>query len=112
MKSMTIDGVKYVAETKDDHPYVVIRSRDAGVFAGHLESRPTETSVILKGSRRIYYWSGAATLSELSQVGVKNVTDCKFPCEIPVHEILGVYELIYATDEAKESIKSVPVWKA
>jgi len=116
MKSVLIDGVTYVQEQEqvftDLKPYVVIRSRDAGVFAGCLDSRPTETSVILKDSRRIYYWSGAATLSELSQSGVKNVKDCKFPCTIPVHEILGVCEIIHATQEARASIEGVPVWKA
>jgi hypothetical protein len=110
MESIIVNGVTYVPQNPDSN-YVVIRSRDAGVFAGYLESHENGT-VVLKNSRRIYYWDGAATLSQLSQEGVSNVKNCKFPIEIPRHTIVGVCEIIPSTEKAKASIASVPIWKA
>ena len=96
---------------KNKKPYVVVRSRDAGVFAGYLEENLGNGEVVLRESRRIYYWKGAATLSQLSQDGVKNVSECKFPMEMPRHHIIGCCEIIPATEAARLSIASVPVWK-
>ena len=96
---------------KSKSQYVVVRSKDAGVFAGYLEENLGNGEVILRDSRRIYYWKGAATLSQLSQEGVKIVSECKFPMEIPRHHIIGCCEVIPCTEEARLSIKSVPIWK-
>lgn len=89
---------------------VIVRSRDAGVFAGTLISRPSETSVILKDARRLWYWDGAATLSELATKGTSNPGACKFPAPVTSIEILGICEIIPLTDDAKKSIDAVAVW--
>lgn len=91
--------------------YVIIRSRDAGCFAGELVSRNGD-SVILKNSRRLWYWAGAASLSELAVSGTSNPKQCKFPEAIQNHEILGVIEIIDATSVGRASIEAVPVWRA
>lgn len=91
------------------NPYVIIRSANAGVFAGNLVSLKDGTAT-MKNSRRIWYWSGAASLSEMSQHGVSNPTQCKFPCEVPSHVVLGVCEVLYCAKVAEVSIKGVPVW--
>ena len=112
MNSVLIDGVEYVIkEPAIEFPWVVIRSRDAGVFMGQLV-KEENGRVELLNSRRIYYWDGAATLSQLSQEGVKNVSNCKFPQEMPTQIVLGVCEIIPATSIAVKSIKKVPVWKS
>lgn len=118
VRIISIDGVNYikesdikkVAETLDGMKYVLIRSQNAGVFAGYLKER-TGDSVILKNARRLWYWSGACSLSQLAMEGTKKVSECKFPCEVDTIEILQVIEIIDATQEAKDSIKSVPVWE-
>ena len=111
-KKITIDEKVYVpessAETLED--YVIVRSRDAGVFAGFLLERKGN-EVVLKNSRRLWYWSGAASLSQLAIDGVGNPSDCKFPCEVPVHTILGVCEVIACTEKSKKSIAGVEVWQ-
>ena len=58
--------------------YSIIRTYSAGVFAGYIKSRKGKEAVITN-ARRIWYWSGAASLSELSLKGVKNPSQCKFP---------------------------------
>jgi hypothetical protein len=108
-----VNGVRYHAEKqKDEHPWVIVRSAEAGVFFGELAERNDGNTVLLHSSRRLWYWSGAASLSELSVKGVKNPSECKFPIAVEDHEIFGVCEILQVTEEAKKSIDSVPVWSA
>ncbi len=108
---VNINGTVYVPkESKTDGmPYVIIRSGRAGVFAGNLKERDGQT-VVLLNSRRIFYWDGAASLSQLSQEGVKKPQNCKFPCEVPEHTILEVIEVLPCTEKAKKSIAEVAIW--
>ena len=90
--------------------YVIVRSADAGVFAGELVSRNGD-EVEMNNVRRLWYWDGAASLSQLSQEGVTKPEECKFPVEVPSMTILGVCEIIPCTEEARKSIGDVPDWK-
>lgn len=117
INELTINGITYVPKSqvtqpasKDGLPYVVIRSRDSGCHAGYLKSK-TGDSVVLIDSRRLWYWSGAATLSQLAMEGVKNPNKCKFPQPVTQIEVLGVCEIIQSTEEARKSIEGVIVWK-
>ena len=92
--------------------YVIIRATQAGCFAGELESRPTETSVVLVHARRLWYWCGAASLSQMAQEGVSNPCNCKFPPAVDSQEVLGVCEILDATDRCRESIEGVIPWRA
>ena len=107
------DTVKVMPKMTEN--YVVIRSDRAGVHVGELVSS-TDTvhgkEVVLKNTRRIFYWSGAATLSQLALEGVKNPNNCKFTVEIPVNNIMGVIEIIPCSAEAVANIKGVPIWKS
>lgn len=91
-------------------PYVIVRTYSAGVFAGYLEKRDGKEAIITN-ARRLWYWSGAASLSQLAMEGVKNPSDCKFPCEVDKVEVTEVIEILYCTEEARLNIKDVPVWK-
>lgn len=91
--------------------YVIIRSAQAGCFAGELISRNGDT-VVLKDSRRLWYWAGAASLSQLAVHGTSNPRGCKFPAAVPTHEILGVIEIIDATPSGRASIEGVPEWRS
>ena len=90
--------------------YVIARSESAGVFAGTVESRPSETSIILINARRLWYWDGAASLSQIALSGVTKPDNCKFPAEVPRVELLRVCEILDVTPEAQANIASVPVW--
>ncbi len=91
--------------------YVIVRTYSAGVFAGELESR-NGREVVMKNARRLWYWSGAASLSQLAMEGVKKPDECKFPCEVNRVELLEGVEILDCTEDAIKSIKSVPIWKA
>lgn len=90
--------------------YVIVRTYSAGVFAGELESRNGQ-EVVLKNARRIWYWAGAASLSQLAMEGTAKPSECKFPCPVDRVELMQAIEIIDCTAKAVESIKGVPVWQ-
>lgn len=91
--------------------YVIVRTYSAGVFAGELESRNGK-EVVLKNARRLWYWDGAASLSQLAMEGTSKPENCKFPCEVDRIELLEAIEILDVTKQAQTSIKEVKVWKA
>jgi hypothetical protein len=94
----------------EEMKYVIVRTYSAGVFAGQLESR-NGREVVLGNARRIWYWSGAASLSQLAMEGTKDPKNCKFPCEVDRVELLEAIEILDVTEKARESIKGVKVWE-
>lgn len=93
---------------------VIIRSYGAGVFYGVLnevEKAEDKYCVELLSCRRIWYWSGAASLSQLATEGVKNPKDCKFTIVVDSMVISSVIEIIPTTKEAQKNIEDVSVWK-
>jgi len=116
---ISIDGVDYVRSDSlpepaitDIGPYVIVRSGMAGVFAGSLveHDRSTQT-VVLANARRLWYWSGAASLSQLATDGVSKPNQCKFAMAVSAITIAGVIEVIPATKAARQSVESVAVWR-
>ena len=89
--------------------YVIVRTLSAGVFAGILESR-TGKEVFLSQARRIWYWEGAASLSQLAVDGTRCPKECKFPAPVNV-TLTEAIEILETTPQARKSIESVPVWQ-
>lgn len=106
-----VNGKKYKSVEDRDEEYVIVRTYSAGVFAGYLEKRDGKEGTI-RNARRLWYWSGAASLSELSVRGVSKPDECKFPCEVDKIEVTEIVEVLYCTDKAKKSIANVKEWKA
>lgn len=119
-KEITIDGVKYIpadsvatavpAKSVKGMKYCIVRTYSAGVFAGYLKSREGKEGVVVN-ARRLFYWDGAASLSQLSQEGVTKPSNCKFPCEVPEVELVEIIEVIECSETARLNIAAVPVWK-
>ena len=97
-------------EKKQKRQYVIVRAESAGCFAGNLVSQDADV-VVLDDCRRLWYWDGAASLSQLAMEGTKVPTNCKFPCETQGHKIMKVIEIIPCTAVAEKSIREVPVWE-
>ena len=89
---------------------VIIRADRAGIFFGELVSR-NGSEVKLANARRLWYWDGAASISQLAVEGTKKPNNCKFTVPVSEIEILGVIEVIPCTSEAIESIEAVKLWK-
>lgn len=121
METMTINGEEWVKKSSipentgvvaakvDGLPYKMVRTYSAGVFAGYVESLDGQHA-ILRNARRIWYWDGAASLSELATKGTSKPGNCKFPCEVNRIELTNVIELIDITETAEKSIKGVAEW--
>lgn len=93
-----------------DNRFYIVRADRAGVFFGHILER-VGSEVTMTNVRRLWYWSGACSLSQLAVDGVKNPGECKFTVIVPEMTILGVIEIIPANEAAVKSIEAVKPWK-
>lgn len=91
--------------------YYIIRADRAGVFFGHIKER-RGSEVDLTDVRRIWYWDGACSLSQLATEGTKRPDECKFTVTVPEMTVLGVIEVISCTAAAVASIMAVKEWKS
>lgn len=111
-KTVEINGIAYIQkkDRKMRENYVIVRTYSAGVFAGEQIKRNGK-EVVLKNARRLWYWKGAASLSQLAEEGVKNPESCKFPCEVSRIVLTEVVEILSVTEKAFKSLQEVKVWK-
>lgn len=95
--------------------YVIARCRDAGVHAGVLVSTDDHHTV-LRDTRRIWSWSGAASLSEIAVYGL-NPAKCsssRIGAVEPLKRLrdADICELTVCTPEGRASVEGMPVWRA
>lgn len=93
-----------------DNKWFIIRCDRAGVFFAHIAERRGDEADITD-CRRLWYWDGAASLSQMAVEGVKTPGRCKFTVTVPSMTVLGVIEVIPCSDAAVASIQGVPEWK-
>lgn len=91
--------------------YVIVRTYTAGVFAGEFVAREGQ-EVKLANARRLWYWAGAASLSELAMRGVKKPANCKFPEAVKEVILLEAIEILPVEPAAQKSIEEVTPWTA
>lgn len=90
---------------------VIVRCDRAGVFFGELVARKGQ-EVELKDARRLWYWDGAASISQIAAEGVKRPQNCKFTVTVESIVLLGTIEIIPCTENAITNINAVPAWKS
>lgn len=90
--------------------YVIVRTYSAGAFAGELVSRDGK-EVELTNARRLWYWAGAGSLSELAQTGTRKPGSCKFPVAVDRIVLTEAIEIIDVSEAGRKSIEDVPVWQ-
>lgn len=98
---------------EEKHPLlgekVIIRTYSAGAHYGTLVHKSGK-ECRLKDARRIWYWKGAASLSQLAMEGTKEPSECKFPCAVDSIDLEWI-EILSCTPTAQQSIEGVPVWE-
>jgi hypothetical protein len=117
INEIEINGIKYIpkdsisepAESFEGMKYQIVRTYSAGVFAGYLKSRNGQEGIMVK-ARRLWFWSGASSLSQLAMEGTQKPNDCKFPCEVDRVELMNIIEILDCTAKAEKSIKGVAIW--
>lgn len=88
----------------------IFRGDRSGVFYGEIASRNGQ-EVEIRNCRRLWKWSGAASLSQLALEGVKRPKDCQFTVTVPSLTITDLIEFIPCSEAACASIDGVAVWK-
>lgn len=89
---------------------VIVRGDRSGVFFGTLVAKEGQ-EVKLENCRRLWYWDGAASISQLAVDGTVNPDECKFTVTVGEIIIIDAIEIILCTDKAIRSIEDVSVWK-
>lgn len=89
---------------------VIVRADRAGVFYGVITER-NGLEVTMENVRRLWFWDGACSLSQLAVDGTAEPINCKFTVTVPSMTILGVIEIIPCSDKAIRSIEGVSEWK-
>lgn len=116
-----VNGIKYYrsnnnqqAEKAYGFPYCVIRSYGAGVFCGYVKEQKADVNgvnVTIINSRRIWYWDGACSLSQLAVEGSKDIDNCKIAMVVPIQFVANVIEIIPMSEKAKNNIEGAEIWK-
>ena len=90
--------------------YVIVRCDRAGVFAGILKEK-NGREITLEDCRRLWFWDGAASISQLSVDGTSKPKNCKFTVSVNEIVLLDAIEIIPCTEKAEKSIRGVREWK-
>lgn len=116
---ISIDGVDYVradaaklAPEANGMRYCVIRTYSAGVHIGYVAKFGSDNNpqyVKLLSSRRLHYWNGAASLSQVAIDGVGS--ESRIAMEVPEIELTDAIEVIPCSEKAAEFFKGAKVWK-
>ena len=88
---------------------VIVRGDRSGVFFGKLESKDGR-EVTLSDCRRLWYWDGANSISDIANKGVSKPDRCKFTAPVKEITLLDAIEIIKCEGEAIKNINEVPVW--
>lgn len=121
-ESIMIDEVKYVradslqekASTVDGMERCIIRSYGAGVFFGYVAEQNSElngVNITLKQAKRIHYWDGACSLTQLALEGTKAPQNCRITDAVESQFIANVIEIIPMTKKASKNLDEVKIWK-
>lgn len=97
----------------DKNKYYIIRAERAGVFMGKI-SFIDGCTIGVNSIRRLYYWKGALDVTQLAKSGVTQPKSCKFSDQLSEDDLSVITNLVEfhpMTEEAVQSINSVPVWK-
>ena len=87
---------------------VIVRTYSAGVHYGTLASREGK-EVVLTSARRIWYWEGASSLSQIAAEGCSSESKIS----VPVSEIVltEAIEVIACSESAVARLAEIKPWR-
>lgn len=109
METIIVNGHTYT-KTIEVSEFCIIRTFSAGVHFGIITRREGK-EVELRAARRIWYWDGAASLSQMAIDGVSKPENCKFSVTVPSIILTEAIEILPCTEKATKCILGVPEWK-
>lgn len=90
--------------------YYIVRGDRSGVFFGNIKERNGQ-EVLMTNVRRLWYWAGACSISQLAVDGTASPLQCKFTVTVDELLVLDAIEIDKCTEKAIKSIKEVAEWK-
>lgn len=122
INEIEINGQKYIlkdsvqnnnfAEKVEGMDFCIVRGDRSGVFFGYIKSiSEDDKQVELINSRNIYYWDGAAGISQLAEFGTNAPNNCKFTVPVRRRKLTDIIQIDYITENAAKILNSVPIWK-
>lgn len=119
MDKLIVNGETYIKEgantpikRPDGLTYCIVRTFSAGVFAGYYDVNNLSKIGKVYDARRLWYWEGAASLSQLAVSGTSKPSKCKFPVAVPEILLTEIIEVLPVSTLAKKTIDEVAVWTA
>lgn len=88
----------------------IFRGDRSGVFFGTLVAKEGQ-EVTIGNCRRIWYWDGANSISEIAKVGTTRPDNCRITVEVKELIITDCIEIIPCTEQAIKVLERVPEWK-
>lgn len=89
---------------------VIVRCNRAGVFFGTLKEYDNASrEAVLGDVRRVHYWTGAASLSQMAMDGVD--INSRLTMVVPEMVVMEVIEIIPCSDKAIKNLESQKIWK-
>ena len=104
MKKKVVVKKKVLKKSK----LVMIRTYSAGIHFGELKSRKGK-EVVLKNAHRVFYWSNACSLSQLSVDGSTDPSN-KISMAVPEIVLTEAIEIMPLSQKAFEAL-TVKIWK-
>jgi hypothetical protein len=106
---------KQQRKTVEKNPYVICRGYRSGVHAGEYVAEH-DGWITLRNARRVWYWDGAASLSELAVYGAnkekgKNSRICAVTGEIKLRSD-DVSEIIACHAYGERWLREAQEWRA
>ena len=94
----------------ENNNYYIVRGNNSGVFFGNIKERKGQ-EVTMTNVRRLWYWEGAASISQLAKEGTVRPSQCKFTVTVDEILVLDAIEIDKCSEKAVKSIKEVAEWK-
>ena len=96
-------------ENSELSDFVLVRTESAGVHVGLEGSRDGDV-IVLNQSRRIHYWEGACSCSEIAINGIKDLAKSRIAIILPKITLRGWIEIIPMTKKAAQNVMEAEVW--
>ncbi len=89
---------------------VIIRTYSAGVHYGILNKVENDNVVELKNARRIHYWNGANSLTDIALGGITDKITSRITKKLPSIILQNTIEIIECTELAIKDLDNFPEW--
>lgn len=87
----------------------IVRGNNSGVFYGEIKERNGQ-EVTMTNVRRLWYWDGANSISQLAKLGTVRPENCKFTVTVDECIVLDAIEINKCSEDAIKSIDGVIEW--